>query len=422
MINRMFAIILATVLSFAITDVGSAGGATKITIGLPGGSAAHDPRILERFLESHPDIEVETIVFPWEEFFTKLSLMLVTDTAPDVWYGEAGRAFEWYKAGFTEDLGPRAERDLALEDFFMLDAAQDPATGAWTGVPSDFQITSLYYNIQHLASAGIPFPDETWTIRHLFESARKLTKREGDVAERWGFNLQPEYITSGWMLWIKLLGGQVLDPSRTESRLAHSDTVAALRTMGEMIHETHITPSPADEAFPAWAAVSGFQQGTTSMMFNIYSWNNFLHAYGMDEYDVAVVPASDDGRRVTTAVPNVWVVNAKSSPGRRDAAWEWIKFQVGEEAQRIRMSGGAGVPVNRNVAFEFIELPNPPDNRIVYLDSFAFAQTLEENAVWERYRRAVEEELLPFWGGQISAEEAALRADHKVGLILSELS
>lgn len=423
MINRLHSTIVAVALLLALlSGHGTAAEKTTLTIGLPGGSAAHDPAILERFSELFPDVQVATVVFPWEEFFTKLSLMLVTDTAPDVWYGEAGRAFEWHHAGFTKDLGPLAEEDLDLDDYFMLDAAKDPGSGAWTGVPSDFQISSLYYNIQHLASAGIPFPDETWDVGRLFDAARKLTRTDGAVTERWGFNLQPEYITSGWMLWIKLLGGHVLDPSRTQSRLAHGDTVSALRTMGEMIHETHITPSPADEAFPAWAAVSGFQLGTTSMMFNIYSWNNYLHNYGMDEYDVSVVPASNDGRRLTTAVPNVWVINAMAPEKRQDAAWEWIKFQIGDVAQTIRMKGGAGVPVNRHVAFEFAGLPSPPQNRSIYLDSFPFAQTLEENPVWERYRRAVEEELLPFWGGKISAEEAALRADHKVDVILRDLS
>src|SRR5690606_35049555 len=138
-----------------------------------------------------------------------------------------------------------------------------------------------------------------WDTARLIDAARKLMRSDGLVTERWGFNMQPEYITAGWMLWIKLLGGRVLDETRTRSRLADDATVNALRAMGEMIHESRITPSPSDEAFPPWAAPAGFQLGPTSMMFNIYSWNKYLTANGMDEYDVAVVPASPEGRPLT---------------------------------------------------------------------------------------------------------------------------
>src|SRR5690606_28378869 len=106
-------------------------------------------------------------------------------------------------------------------------------------------------------------------------------------------------------------------------------------------------------------AVRAFREGSASMMFNIYAWNRDLHTYGMDLYDVQVVPRSPSGHQLTTAVPNVWVINAASAPEKKKAAWEWIKFQIGEEAQKIRMAAGAGVPVNRGVAYDFANLPDP---------------------------------------------------------------
>src|SRR5690606_34814929 len=89
-----------------------AGAKTKLTVGLLGGSAAHAAAILERFQALNPDIEVEPIVFGWEMFFEKLTLMLASGVAPDVWYGESGRAFGWHEYGFLEDLGPYVRRDL----------------------------------------------------------------------------------------------------------------------------------------------------------------------------------------------------------------------------------------------------------------------------------------------------------------------
>ena len=405
-------------LPFASPAAHAAG--TRIVVGMPGGSAVHAREIVERFEAMYPDVEVEPLILDWTGFFDKLLLMLVSGVAPDVWYGESGRALGWYKYGFTEDLRPYVERELDPDQFFFLDAAVDPLTGAWTGIPSDFQITSLFYNTEHFLSGGLAFPDETWTIEALVDAARKLTIPGDGEALRWGFNLQPEYITPGWMLWMKLLGGRVLDETRTESRLLDPANKRALEAMLGMIYEQRITPAPGMRGFAPWEAAVGFQDGRSSMMFHIYSWNRQLAAAGMEQYDVALTPVGPAGVRFTTAVPNVWVINAAAADAKKEAAWRWIAFQIGEEAQRIRMGMGAGVPVNRAVAFDFAALPGPPAERRIYLDSYAFAGTLEENAVWAEYRQAVEAELAPVWANQVTPEAALLRAHQRVTEVLRE--
>jgi len=173
-------------------------------------------------------------------------------------------------------------------------------------------------------------------------AAKKLTIPGADTVERWGFVLQPSYITPGWMLWIKLLGGRILDETRTHSLLSSPETVSALEQMTALMHQHQIAPPPGVRGHTPVDAVKTFREGTSAMMFNIYAWNRDLNTYGMDVYDVAVVPRSPSGQQFTTAVPNVWVINKASPPERKEAAWEWIKFQIGEEAQKIRMAAGAG--------------------------------------------------------------------------------
>lgn len=394
----------------------------KIVVGLPGGRAAHAQEILDRFHEEHPDVLVEPLVLDWGSFFEKLPLMLVSGVAPDVWYGEAGRALGWYEYGFIEDLRPYAERDLDLDHYFFLDAAKDPKTGAWAGIPSDFQVTSLFYNTEHFSASGLSEPDETWTYQTLVDAARKLTLPGADEPLRWGFNMQPEYITAGWMLWMKMLGGKILDETRSTSRLLEPQNQEALQTMMGMMYEQSVSPSPGLFGFVPWEAAVSFQEGRTSMMFHIYSWNRQLRNANMEAYDVALTPIGATGKRFTTAVPNVWMMNADSTEAKKEAAWKWIRFQIDEEAQRIRMAEGAGVPVNRGVARDFIEMPHLPDNRQIYLESYAFADTLEENAVWEEYRQAIEQEFRPMWAGEITPETALLNADQKVRQILEGVS
>lgn len=412
MVHRLL-LVLALIVSTLVAVPAMA--QTKLLIGLPGASSVHDPAMLERFKEENPDIEVEVLSTAWGDFFEKLPAMLATGTAPDVWYGEAGRALGWRHDGVTADLTRFVERDLNLDDYFFLHAAVDPRTGEWTGIPSDFQVTALFYNTTHLPSRGIPFPDENWTTDDLIDAAQKLTIAGPECPVQYGLNLQQSYITTGWMLWPRLLGGQILNADRTESRLNDPATIDAFDFMRSLIHEKQVTPMPG--------GCGGYNMatGTISMELHIYSRNVSLAAAGMDAYDVAFVPKSPEGKRFTTAVPNVWVVNNDATDEAKEAAWRWIKFQIGEEAQLIRMAGGAGVLVNRNVSPSFLADPGPPENRAVFLESYAFADTLEENAVWGEYRNAITQALTPMWQGRISAQEAALNAHQQVSAILAEV-
>lgn len=389
---------------------------TKLVIGLPGGINLHPPEMLDLFRAENPDIEVEELRVVWNEFLReKLPVMIATGIAPDVWYGESGRSLEWRFEGVTADLTRFVERDLNLDDYFFLDAARDPRTGEWTGIPSDFQVTALYYNTNHLLSRGIAYPNSNWTTDDLIDAAEKLTVPGAECPVRYGFNLQQSSITSGWMLWPRLLGAKILSPDRTESRLTDPKTVDAFDYMHSLIYEKNITPVPGQ--------CSGYSManGSVSMQFGIYSHNQTLASSGMDAYDVSTIPKSPSGHQFTTAVPNVWVINDSASADVQEAAWRWIKFQIGEEAQRIRMRSGGGVIVNRNVNLDFLTDPGPPSRRQVFLESYAFADTLEENAVWTEYRGALSSQLAPLWRNSTTAQAATMNAHEVITAIFRDV-
>lgn len=387
---------------------------TKLVIGLPG--TVTSPDIIEAFKRDHPHIEVEEMQMAWGDFFEKLPAMLAGGVAPDVWYGEAGRSLGWRHNGIVADLTRFVERDLNLDDYFFLDAARDPRTGEWTGIPSDFQVSALFYNTSHLPAQGLAYPDGSWTTDDLVEAAQKLTIPGPECPLQYGLGLQQSYITVGWMLWPRLLGAPILSEDRTESRMNDPRTIDALDFMRSLLHEKRIAPAPG-------SGCGGYSMAgnTISLEFYLYSRVLTFKNSGFDTYDVAPIPMSPTGKRFTTAVPNVWVINETASDDAKEAAWEWVKFQIGEEAQLIRMMDGAGVLVNRNVSPSFLSEPGPPENRAVFLDSYAFADTLEENAAWSEYRVALQSALSPLWNGTASAQQVALDAHQRVSAILSEV-
>lgn len=387
---------------------------TKVVIGLPGDTTS--PEIVEAFKKSHPHLDVEEMrTGSWTEFQEKLPAMLAAGVAPDVWHGEAGRSLGWRYHGVSADLTPYVERDLNLNEYFFLDAARDPRTGEWTGIPSDFQVTALFYNTSHLPARGLAFPDDEWTTDDLVDAAEKLTIPGPECPLQYGLNLNQGNITAGWMLWPRLLGAEILNEDRTESRLNEAETIDAFDFMRSLLHEKQVTPIPGGCGGYSTTA------GNISMELYIYSRVRTYLNSGLDTFDVAPVPLSTAGKRFTTAVPNVWVINETASPEVKEAAWEWIKFQIGEEAQLIRMLDGAGVLVNRNVSPSFLSDPGPPNHREVFLEGYAYAETLLENAVWMEYRTALGSALSPLWRGQVSAQQALLDAHQRVSGILASV-
>ena len=187
--------------------------------------------------------------------------------------------------------------------------------------------------------------------------------------------------------------------------------MSALEQIDRADAPAQIAPPPGVRGHTPVDAVKTFREGTSSMMFNIYAWNRDLNTYGMDVYDVAVVPRSPSGQQFTTAVPNVWVINKASPPGEKRGRMGVDQVSDRRRGAKDPDGGGRGrCPSTAGVAFDFANLPDPPLNRGIYLDSYAFAETLEENAVWAEYTSAIERALEPLWAAEVTAREAAERA------------
>ena len=125
----------------------------------------------------------------WDQFFDKLLLMLVSGTAPDVWYGEAGRAISWHKRrALPKTWLLTSERDLDLDDYFFLDAAQDPAHGSVDGDPQRLSgDVALLQLPSTSARAGLDVPRrERGPSTTSIAAAKKLTIPGADTCRAVG--------------------------------------------------------------------------------------------------------------------------------------------------------------------------------------------------------------------------------------------
>lgn len=117
------------------------------------------------------------------------------------------------RAGYLLDLAPLVNSDPALNsaDFYQSMWQSFQWDGGIWGIPAAGQVMALYYNPQAFDEAGVPYPNENWTVSDFESAVRALTQYNDD-----GTVAVPGFLNfSGGLsgLFVSLLGSDVVDDS-----------------------------------------------------------------------------------------------------------------------------------------------------------------------------------------------------------------
>lgn len=373
----------------------------KLTLALTGGEQQHPRPILEGFKTKFPKLTVETIEGAWGQTLDKVTEMVVAGSPPDVWYGENGRATGWGPSGWIKDLTPYIKRDLKESEVFPVAMSKDPDGKVW-GVAGDLQVTALFYSTTALAEVGVKPPTPDWKLDDLNEAARRLTD---PAKKQYGFFAQPNYITTSWYLFPKLFGTGVLDDTLRKSQFNTPRVLQAYQALLSYAEKGWSPPYADQGKYPFAPAATS--EGRSAMSFGIYGAMAGA-AYKDLPFDVELIPSGPSGKWATV-ISNAWVIGKGST--QSDASWEWIKWHSQADQQALRARAGTGLPMSRKAAEEVVSnTPPPPKNRRAFLKSLEFAGTLGENAVWQEWRTAAQNELVKAFNGSAPLSNALAEA------------
>ena len=113
--------------------------------------------VLANFAAANPEIEVEYLDIPGEEFYTSINTQGAGGNLPDIWYTRTFDVPVWAAKDWTLDLQPLAERDASevnTDDFWPAELAQMQWKGHLYALPYDFSNIGIYYNKNMFADAG----------------------------------------------------------------------------------------------------------------------------------------------------------------------------------------------------------------------------------------------------------------------------
>ncbi len=391
-------------------------------------SDAKMKELIEQFEKQHPNITVKTQSAPYGQFYQKLDTQIAAGQAPDVWLSDGVYVMKYAQRGAAKDLTDWIARDLKADEYFGLDFNKD-ADGRYWGVPQGIQVGVLFYNKELFDKAGVAYPSDEWTWEDLKSSAAKLTVDAGgktaedsgfDAASVNQFGLTFFSITEGWFSVMKSYGGGTLDEKAENSIINSPENKQAFEWMVDGMQRGIITDPVDLKSFQSNTAV--FPSGSAAMRIGIYARVQAANEAGLN-YDVMLLPKGPDGKRVSPVIANSWVINQKSSDEKAEAAWEWIKYWATEDdVQKQWTELGEAVPVKKSVAESevFLKAGEQPANRQAFLDSLEFAQTLDNNAVWEEWVGKFNEHAERAFLGDATIDQALSEADAAVQAVLDD--
>lgn len=351
--------------------------------------------LIPEFETAHPDIKVEQVQVPYDQFRRKLLTAMAGGTAPDLI-----RADIIWVPEFA-DMGALAALDEVMPDFATYKDAvfEGPLStnflnGHYYGLPLDTNTRVLVYNQDMFTAAGITAPPVTMED---FMAACEKIKALGD-----GKYCFADGGTYAWAVnpWIWSFGGDVTDPDITKASgyLDGPESQAAYEFLKNLVDEGFMHPGILGGGVDAWG---GFANDEIAMLLE-GPW--FPPLFGSQfpdkQYGMALMPAGEGGS--ISVVGGEDIVMFQQSQ-HKEAAAEFIRYLLSEETQ-VKLASVGQMPVLKS-ANETDEIENHPFFGI-FLEQLATAKARTPHQNWNKMEETYNQAGAAFLAGEQSFEEA----------------
>ncbi len=297
----------------------------------------------DKFMETYPDVTVETIVIAPADYPTKLqSALLGGETEPDIIVGEPQMLGNWYDAGFFEDLNqaPYNAQDYADQIVdYVWEVGQD-ADGIQRAISYQITPAGLYYRRD--IATEVFGTDDPVEIGKLFADYATIIQT-GETLKAAGYKIFASDAEIGYFsgdtAWV--IDGKL---NVDQARYDYMDLCVAL-------YQNDLTAFAAQWAAPWYQAMSGpvplltaeTQWGTDEL--NVWDAEAFaeategaetteVFAFGLPAWGVLTMRdnvGDNSGKYGVCSGPSYGFgggtfIGISAQSERKELAWEYVKF------------------------------------------------------------------------------------------------
>ena len=378
--------------------------------------ASLEKELIADFESKNPDIKVEMRIEPYNAHHQKIQIELAGGTAPDLWLTDGVFIMEWAERGVIEELTELFNSWMKPEEYFGLQALRDPDGKLW-GIPKEIQTFGLFYNKDVFDRYGVPYPNESWTWDDLLEAAKALTK-DTDGDERIDiYGLGGQSLAANVANMIYQNGGSILDKRRRNSLLETPEAREAIKFVFSL-YKQRLMPTIPETSKAFGHELDMFQMGRMAMFWGNYSYVNAIKTtQPLLNYSVAFPPKKVS--RHCYYDPNAFVITRGRPSVIKKAAWRYIEYHSGLEAQTKLGREGEGLPFNRTAVTLVVDTEYAKKHNLkVFAEMVEQSVDFDVNGCWRQWIDVFSRELEKGLLGIVPTENVADNAHREVQKVL----
>lgn len=361
-------------------------------------------------------IKAETQVVTWNEYWTLLEAGASGGSLPDVFWMHSNQSQRYMENDLLLDLTDKIEASdkIDLNNYYEDVVKMYESDGRQYAIPKDIDTIALWYNKTMFDEAGVEYPNADWTWDDFYEAAKKLTKEDGS---QWGYAINTGNNQDSYYNMIYSFGGCVIDEEKKVSGYDDPKTIEAMQFVEKMLREglcpdlQTISENAGDVLFQS-GKVAMVTQG--SWMVAGFRDNEYTH----DNCDVAVLPMSADGKRVSIYNGLGWAAAANGK--NTEAAWSLLEYLGSKEAQIKQAELGITMSAYKGTSYNWVNCVDCFDlnGHLDMLDAELIIYPHSRNTnVWVDM---ASEKLKAAWTGEVSMEEACKDIAATMNTMLAE--
>ncbi|MBE5857950.1 MAG: sugar ABC transporter substrate-binding protein [Lachnospiraceae bacterium] len=304
------------------------------------------------FEAANPGVTIVLEPTAWGEYWTKLETAATGGAVADVFQMNGPNIGKYASAGIIvpiDDLVANSDLDLnnypqAMTDLYTVD-------GNLYGIAIDYDTIGLWYNKELFDAAGVEYPTEDWTWDDLVAAAEKLTDSSKGV-----YGMVAGYADQGGFYnTVPMSGGYILNDDKSASGFKDPATRAGIQCWVDLIEKGY---SPSQASLTENADYIQFMSGKVAML---YAGDWFAATFVQDadfakKIDCQYLPKMN-GKRVSVIHGKANCIS--SATKYPEAAWAWVEYLAGKEANEILGKSGAAIPSYKGCAdLYFAQFPD----------------------------------------------------------------
>jgi multiple sugar transport system substrate-binding protein len=362
-----------------------------------------------------------------QDYWPTMIAQAVAGSGSDLWQGQSERFPELVGRGLTLNVERYLKRDarsmntgdyapFALEQYRFNKDRRTLFEGDSYGIPYMTTLGMFYYNLDVVQQVGAKPPprDGNWTWDDFLALTKAVTRVRADqTLERGAFFLHTNWAYH--LMWVWSFGGDYLSKDQTRWVLNSPESRAAFQTYVDYRYKHHVAPVPNVD-FVGQNSTDLFVNGSVALLLgNTGNQTTLKDRNPAFRWDIAHWPKGKAGPATFLAGDAVIAWSGTKHP---EAAWEFMKYSAGVEAEERYGREGIHMPSRKSVVGKVFAKPETPWQEEINLEALRYARLRPITVDYVHYTQVMDKYFGQIINNQTSVAEALEKVQQAVDYVL----